>query len=91
MRTIKFLVDYRGMLTREKYYLAGAIEAFPLSEAEGLVEAGVAEWYVEDELVLAVDLDDLTVKQLKAKAKAAKVKGYGRMNKAELIAELRDD
>jgi hypothetical protein len=34
-------------------------------------------------------LDDLTVVQLKEKAKDANVEGYGTMNKADLIAALR--
>ena len=46
--TIQFLVDYRGKLTREQYFIAGSIvnpaDCDPPIDAEGLVGEGRAEW-----------------------------------------------
>jgi hypothetical protein len=46
MALIRFLVDYRGVLTDELFYEAGAVVDLP--QAPALVEAGRAE-YVEVE------------------------------------------
>lgn len=43
MMTVKFLVDYRGKLTNEQYYLAGTVAEFDKETAAALVEAGRAE------------------------------------------------
>ncbi len=102
---IRFLVDYRGVLTDEEFYQAGAVAILP--QAPALVDAGRAVWLgvnglgpgpeplppnpTQPEPVLAVDLDDLSRSKLRVMAKAAGVKGYSRKTKPQLIAELRDD
>ncbi len=91
---IRFLVDYRGVLTDEEFYQAGAVAILP--QAPALVDAGRAKWAEppnppQPEPVLAVDIDELSVSKLRGMAKAAGVKGYSRMKRTRLIAELRDD
>lgn len=52
MKKIKFLVDYQGVLTYERFYSAGCVEEFDGVNADALVSAGRAE-YVIDEPVQA--------------------------------------
>lgn len=40
---VRFLRDYRGELTAERYYPTGAVVALPTGEALILVEQGVCE------------------------------------------------
>ena len=104
MITVRFLVDYRGVLTAEKYYQSGVMDSFEKIIAHALVDAGRAV-YVEQappepieikivnpiEPVLAVDLEGISLKELRAMAKEAGVKGYSRMKRDTLIRHLQDD
>lgn len=47
MADVKFLQDYRGVLTEEQYYTAGAVASFPDGRAAALVQAGRAERVTE--------------------------------------------
>ena len=87
MAAIRFLVDYRGVLTHERYYQAGDIAE--LDNATALVDEGRAE-HVELPQE-ANGLDELTRKQLRALAKEAGLTRYGQLNKAALIAQLREN
>ncbi len=40
---VQFLVDYRGKLTQENYYTAGAVVEFDAGTAQALVDEGRAE------------------------------------------------
>lgn len=55
------------------------------------VEADGDGIIINDDPVLAVDIEDMNIKELRQLAKKAKIKGYGRMGKARLIFALRDD
>ena len=98
MITVRFLVDYRGVLTAEKYYQSGVMDSFEKIIAHDLVDAGRAV-YVEQaplelapvEPVLAVDLEGVSLKELRAMAKEAGVKGYSRMKRDTLVRHLQDD
>jgi hypothetical protein len=41
-QVVEFLLDYRGKLTAEQYFLKGTRVAFPAAQAAALVEAGRA-------------------------------------------------
>ena len=97
MKVIKFLTDYRGVLTDERFYEAGAV--VELAKASVLVADGRAE-FVEPEPpsalanhkpVKAVALGGLNVQQLKGMAKAAGSKGYSRMKRGTLIKKLEEN
>ena len=96
MKAIKFLVDYRGVLTNEMFYEAGAV--VELAQASALVNDGRAEFVDPNPLsapanhkpVKAVALGGLNVQQLKGKAKAAGIKGYSRMKRGTLIKKLEE-
>ncbi len=81
--TIRFLVDYRGVLTGEKYYLAGRVVEDSECHATELVAEGRAE-FVDH----GPDLDELTIKELRRMAKDNGIK-YGGLNKAELRKAIR--
>ena len=88
---VRFLADYRGVLTGEEYFPAGAV--IDVDNATVLVKAGRAEYVeppeqIKPESVKAVDYEGLSVKQLKDKAKAAGVIGFGRMKRETLIKKL---
>ena len=89
MAAIRFLVNYRGVLTKERYYQAGDIAE--LDNATALVDEGRAEHVVAELPEEADGLDKLTRKQLRALAKEAGLTRYGQLNKAALIAKLRDN
>ncbi len=94
MGKVRFLTDYRGVLTKEQFYRAG--EEVALIEAAALIADGRAEFVDPEPLpvpanhkpVKAVALGSLNVQQLKGMAKAAGVKGYSRMARAKLIKKL---
>jgi len=48
MKSIRFLQDYRGVLTDEKFYRRGAIESVTNEKGNALIDAGRAE-LVEEE------------------------------------------
>ncbi len=85
---IRFIVDYRGLLTGERYYRAGDVA--DLDNATALVDEGRAE-YVQPDPVLAVDLDEFSVRELRDLARAGGHSGYGSMKKPALVKLLRDD
>ena len=90
MALVRFLVDYQGVLTGEQWYAAGSV--VDIAAAARLVADGRAEYVKQQaEPVLAVDLDSLTVNELKAMARDAGVANYYRLKRNELIAELRED
>lgn len=39
---VQFLVDFRGKLTRENYYVAGAVAEFDAGTAQALIDEGRA-------------------------------------------------
>jgi hypothetical protein len=41
-QVVEFLLDYRGKLTQEQFYLTGTRVAFPAAQAAALIEAGRA-------------------------------------------------
>ncbi len=96
MKKVRFIEDYRGVLTSERYYRAG--DVVELTNAASLVSAGRAEFVKLDpspvpanhKPVKAVALGSLNVQQLKGMAKAAGIKGYSRMARAKLIKRLTD-
>jgi hypothetical protein len=98
---IRFLVDYRGVLTNEKFYEAGAV--VELAKASVLVSDGRAV-YVDKSppsipanhepvkaVALGFILGGLNVQQLKGMAKTAGIKGYGRMRRGTLIKKLEEN
>jgi hypothetical protein len=95
MGKIRFLSDYRGVLTDETFYHAGDVAE--LQAAAALVEAGRAEYIPNisqdepDEVVLKVDIEDMPVGELKRMARIAGVEGYRKMKKAELVESLSHD
>lgn len=82
MKEIRFITDYRGVLTSEQYYKAGAV--IEHENAHVLVTDGRAEWYGKS----ASGYHDMTLNQLKLAAKNASIKGYGRMKREKLIERL---
>ena len=89
MAAIRFLVNYRGVLTHERYYQAGDVAE--LDNATALVDEGRAEHVVAELPEEADGLEELTRKQLRAMAKEAGLSRYGQLNKAALIAQLREN
>ena len=97
MTQIRFLVNYRGVLTHERYYQAGDVAE--LDNATALVDEGRAEFFdhgsvIESKPIIIhnrLGLEELTRKQLRALAKEAGLSRYGQLNKAALIAQLRDN
>ncbi len=97
MKAIKFLTDYRGVLTNEQFYKAGAV--VELAQASALVNDGRAEFVDPGPLpipanhkpVKAIALGGLNVQQLKGMAKAAGIKGYSRMKRSTLIKKLEEN
>lgn len=84
---IRFLVDYRGVLTDERYYKAGSIVDLPKSAA--LVAEGRAEFMTPAPpapLGDKVDLSTLDYRELQALAKEFEINAG--QKKAALIAEL---
>ena len=84
MATIKFLTDYRGVLSKEEFFRAGAV--VDVDYATALVNAGRAE-YVNPEPGEA-DLLALNDQQLKDMAKTAGIKNYWSMSRATLLLKL---
>jgi hypothetical protein len=80
--TIRFLVNYRGVLTGEKYYLAGAVVEDSELHATELVAEGRAEFVDHGPAV-----EELTIKELRRMAKEAGIK-YGGLRKAGLIKAI---
>ncbi len=98
MKKIRFVSDYRGVLTKERYYQAG--DVVEITGAADLVAAGRAEFVdsidpssipANHEPVEAVALGGLNVQQLKGMAKAAGIKGYGRMRRSTLLKKLKEN
>ncbi len=97
MKKIRFISDYRGVLTKEQYYQAG--DVVEIANAASLVIAGRAEFVDLDPLpidanhkpVKAVALGGLNVQQLKSMVKATGVKGYSRMKRGTLIKKLEEN
>ena len=81
--TIRFLVDYRGVLTGEKYYLSGAVVEDSECQATELVAEGRAEFFDH-----GPDLSNLNIKQLRRMARDEGIK-YGGLKKAGLIQAIR--
>ena len=46
---VQFLVDFRGKLTRENYYTAGAVVEFEPAIAQALIDEGRAVAFAEPE------------------------------------------
>ncbi len=55
MTDVKFLQDYRGVLTGERYFTAGTTASFPADVARQLVDAGRVEYVVPAPASTAVD------------------------------------
>jgi hypothetical protein len=80
-RMIKFIVDYRGVLTGEKYYKVNTITHFSPKINAQLVDEGRAVY---------LDASPPTLDELREKAKQAGIKGYARMKKETLTKRLKD-
>jgi hypothetical protein len=80
--TIRFLVDYRGVLTAERYYTAGCVVEDSELQAAELVAEGRAEFFGHGPV-----LDELTIKELRRMAKDEGIK-YGGLRKAGLIKAI---
>jgi hypothetical protein len=96
MKAIRFLTDYRGVLSDEIFYEAGAVAE--LAKASVLVNDGRAEFVdpyplpvpANHKPVKAIALGGLNVQQLKGMAKAAGVRGYSKMRRGTLIKKLEE-
>ncbi len=119
VKIIRFLADYRGILTSENFFTSGTIVdtagATTKIDHAGLVEAERAEYVEGEELgdswifdpskivevieeeeeaeeaeikVMAVDLEDKKVKDLKAIAKELEIKGYSKLKRDELVEAI---
>ena len=88
---IRFLQDYRGVLTDEKFYRKGDIADLP--NGQKLVDAGRAVMTVNDYLVENHDLifDDFDDDELKKLAKARGIRGYARMKRKTLIKRINEN
>lgn len=92
MTLIIFKTDYRGVLTDEWFYPAGSVA--DLAYGSQLVEAGRAELVASAPVVEPEPLPDdkgldlLSLKDLRALAKADGIKSYSRMNRKALIERL---
>lgn len=87
MTKIRFLVDYRGVLTRERFYQAGDVADMGPAHVIPLIKAGRAERVTEPK----PDLEDLPLETLREMAKDAGVSNYWLMKEERLISELRDE
>ena len=85
MALIRFIVDYRGVMTGEEYFPAGSI--VDRANATELVDAGRAEYAEETPEPC---LDDFNVKELRVMAKEAAIPGYTKLKRAELLKALKD-
>lgn len=85
-RQVRFLVDYRGVLTNELYYRAGDILDVTADQAARLVGAGRAE-YIAD-ISPTGPWDKMTLDQLRDVAKEAGVDHYWLKGRDTLLAEL---
>lgn len=87
---IKFVVDYRGKLTREKYYVAGEVATLEDSVATRLIEDGraVASPPPSSSATVA-SFYDLTVRELRDLLRERELSTKG--NKKTLIARLEAD
>jgi hypothetical protein len=88
---VRFLVDYRGVLSKERYFKAGIEVALDHLMAKALVEAGRAEFVKDGGMVKAADLEKLDLDTLREMAKEAGVASHWLMKKETLIDHLRDD
>jgi len=98
---IKLLVDYRGVLTEEQYFVAGEYD-MPDKWAIGLIAEGRAESLEperpdnRDEIrVLSddkpeADISTMSTKKLRAMAKERGLTGYWNMKRETLIERLSD-
>lgn len=48
-RAVRFLVDFQGVLTQERFYTAGSVAEFDAATAAALVEDGRAELVEQDD------------------------------------------
>lgn len=81
MTEVKFIQDYRGVLTDETFYKAGTVAQLPEQKAIALVAAGRAEYVAE-----SIDYESWTVADLRDKLKSMGLSPSG--NKAELISRI---
>ena len=99
MKSVEFIVDYRGVLTREIYYRAGSVVAFQPSTANALVKEGRARFFADDisdsppSSSPSSPLSDVepplqSLDELRAMAKAAGIKGWHRMKESTLRKRL---
>ena len=90
-KTIRFLVDYRGVLSDERYFKAGEEVTVGDVMAKKLVGAGRAEFVDDGNMAKTVDLEALSLDQLRQMAKDAGIASHWLMKKETLIAALSDD
>ena len=93
MSNIRFLQDFEGVETDGNFYLAHSIvdpeSVSPPLDVDGLLALDVALF--TDQEVPAPDLESLSVKGLKAKAKDLGIEGFSGLSKDELIAAIEGD
>ena len=77
MVEVKFLADYRGVLTGELFFKAGDVVEFDVHAAEKLVEAGRAEHLPEKskpKIEVTPEPEPVEPDEIEPKAKKAKKK-----------------
>ncbi|KKL21940.1 hypothetical protein LCGC14_2440430 [marine sediment metagenome] len=92
MSNIRFLQDFEGVETDGNFYLAHSIvdpeSVSPPLDVDGLLALDVA--LLTEEEVKAPDLESLSVKDLKAKAKELGLEGYSKLKAPELRDAIRE-
>lgn len=86
MKRVRFLADYRGVLTSERFYHAGDILDTTQEVAGPLIAAGRVE-YIAD-ISPTGDLGNMTLAELREVAQGAGVDHYWLKGRDTLLAEL---
>ena len=95
MTEVEFLQDYRGVLTKEQYYVAGQRVVFQPDTAHELHKRGIVDIIVITKTMVREDETSdtkykaMTIIQLREEAKERKIRGYGRMKRKILIEKLK--
>lgn len=92
MQNVKFLRGYQGVKTGEVWFHKGSFAELPNDPAFELEEMGVVEIVMPKVKAKVVeesdDLESLSMKELKAKAKELGLSGYSKLSKDDLIAAI---
>ena len=85
---IKMVIGFQGVPTKEIYWAPGEIHDASVELSTRLIASGKAVAVKEVLDVDSLDLEKLTVKELKSVAKELGLEGYSRLSKDELIAAI---